>query len=460
MIREDGMSLQTPSPLETLDYSHGHVNGSPPVRGGDILASGFGMTVAAWIAAYISRIPMWPSPAPGQLTISLMLGMVLVGGFLAARYSAKGIGCALGAGAVSGLLDILVVGSVLHDAAKGNAVAPVAALWVGGSVLLNTLVAGVGGLIGMWMPSPNRSGVRWNAVFAAILACATLPLITAGGLVTAFGVGMAVPDWPQSYGYNMFLFPLSQMQSVHGNFYEHAHRLMGSLVGLTSLAVAIYVSVAERRGLVIGFAWAVFVSVCVQAVMGGLRVTENSIPLATLHGIFAQVVFAAMACLAAAGMRSPAQGELKAASGGFFSGALLVSLVVQLTLGALVRQRIDSLVLMHIIMAAGVTLLAITCGFRALVLPESPKPLKRTGIAIMVVVGVQLLLGIMALIFRAPPLPAETRTTVGAIWTTAHQANGALLLASSALLWFWDLRLMKSQRHEQMTLTKSAVPVV
>jgi cytochrome c oxidase assembly protein subunit 15 len=384
---------------------------------------------------------MLPAPVAGQVTITFVLAMVFIGGFLAARYSAKGIWAAVGAGALSGLLNILIVGSILHDAAKNSSLVPVAALWVGGSILLNAFVAGAGGLIGMLAPSPNRNAVRWNAIFPALLACTTLMLIIAGGFVTGFSAGMAVPDWPQSYGYNMFLFPLSKMQSVDGKFYEHSHRLLGSLVGLTSLAVAVYLTRIERRRWVKLFAWAIFVGVCIQGLMGGFRVTENSIPLATLHGIFAQVVFASMACLSAAGMRTPPVSEASGTSDRFFSGSLLGSLIVQLTLGALVRQRVDSLVLVHIMMAALVALLAITCGFRAIVLHGGLKPLKRVGIAIMVIVGIQLLLGIIALALRSPT--GEARTTLSALWTTAHQANGALLLVSCALLWFWDLRLLK-----------------
>src|SRR5437667_3258603 len=66
--------------------------------------------------------------------------------------------------------------------------------------------------------------------FAWVTLAATLGLICLGGLVTSHGVGMAVPDWPNSYGYNMFFFPVSQW--VGGIFYEHSHRLIASAVGL------------------------------------------------------------------------------------------------------------------------------------------------------------------------------------------------------------------------------------
>src|ERR1700742_2053384 len=72
---------------------------------------------------------------------------------------------------------------------------------------------------------------------ALLTTAATFPLIFMGGLVTSNGAGMSVPDWPNSYGYNMFTFPPSKW--IGGIFYEHTHRLMGSIVGMLSIALTI-----------------------------------------------------------------------------------------------------------------------------------------------------------------------------------------------------------------------------
>ena len=73
--------------------------------------------------------------------------------------------------------------------------------------------------------------------FAACLtALATLGLVGVGGLVTSHGVGMSVPDWPTSYGYNMFALPVS-VWLTGGVFYEHTHRLWASLVGVLVVAL-------------------------------------------------------------------------------------------------------------------------------------------------------------------------------------------------------------------------------
>src|SRR5690606_14917989 len=66
--------------------------------------------------------------------------------------------------------------------------------------------------------------------FAWALVATTFVLVIAGGTVTSRGVGLAVPDWPNSFGYNMFLFPPSMWRG--GIFWEHAHRLLGSVVGM------------------------------------------------------------------------------------------------------------------------------------------------------------------------------------------------------------------------------------
>src|ERR1041385_8923617 len=77
---------------------------------------------------------------------------------------------------------------------------------------------------------------RLHAI-AVLTACATFPLIFMGGLVTSHGAGMSAPDWPNSYGYNMFLFPPRLW--IGGVLYEHTHRLMGTVVGMLSIALCV-----------------------------------------------------------------------------------------------------------------------------------------------------------------------------------------------------------------------------
>lgn len=94
-------------------------------------------------------------------------------------------------------------------------------------------------------PAPRVNS--WLHRFALLTAVATLGLLGVGGLVTSHGVGMAVPDWPNTYGYNMFFFPFSKW--VGGVFYEHSHRLAASGVGLFTTILALWLYGTRARAL-------------------------------------------------------------------------------------------------------------------------------------------------------------------------------------------------------------------
>src|SRR5882672_4791279 len=117
---------------------------------------------------------------------------------------------------------------------------------------------------------------------ALATAIATFPLIFMGGLVTSHGAGMSVPDWPNSYGYNMFLFPPHLW--IGGILYEHTHRLVGTVVGMLSIALVIaswtsrWAGCRERW-----LAGAVLGAVIFQGVLGGLRVVLVKLDLAIVH---------------------------------------------------------------------------------------------------------------------------------------------------------------------------------
>ena len=81
--------------------------------------------------------------------------------------------------------------------------------------------------------------------FALATAAATFALVWAGGLVTSHGAGLAVPDWPNTYGYNLFFFPFSQW--LGGIFFEHTHRLIASGVGLLTTILALWMFGRKSR---------------------------------------------------------------------------------------------------------------------------------------------------------------------------------------------------------------------
>ena len=107
---------------------------------------------------------------------------------------------------------------------------------------------------------------------------------------------MAVPDWPNSFGYNMFLFPISRW--VGGVFFEHTHRLIASGVGLLTLIFCGLTLAIEDRRWVKVLAGIAVIAVIVQGVLGGLRVTEHSPLLGLLHGCVAQGFFSLAAVIA------------------------------------------------------------------------------------------------------------------------------------------------------------------
>src|SRR4051795_3878001 len=129
----------------------------------------------------------------------------------------------------------------------------------------------------------------WLHRIALLTAAATFPLIFMGGLVTSHGAGMSVPDWPNSYGYNMFLFPPRLW--VGGILYEHTHRLMGAIVGLLSIVLVICAWRMESRRWVRWLAYAVLGAVIFQGVLGGLRVVLVKLNLAIVHACVAQAFF-------------------------------------------------------------------------------------------------------------------------------------------------------------------------
>ncbi len=118
------------------------------------------------------------------------------------------------------------------------------------------------------------------------MAAATLLLIGSGGLVTSKGVGLAVPDWPTTFGYNMFLFPFSKW--VGGIFYEHTHRLIASTIGFLTIILAVWIwRVDSRRWLrVLGIV--AIAAVSLQGVLGGLRVKMLKDEIGIFHACLAQ----------------------------------------------------------------------------------------------------------------------------------------------------------------------------
>lgn len=127
-------------------------------------------------------------------------------------------------------------------------------------------------------------------LFAMLVAAATGVLIFAGGLVTSTESGLSVPDWPNTYGYFMFFFPLEKM--VGGIRYEHTHRLIASTVGLLILVLAAWLWRSETRVWVRRLGYIALAAVITQGILGGITVLWYlPDPISIAHASLAQIVF-------------------------------------------------------------------------------------------------------------------------------------------------------------------------
>ncbi len=190
------------------------------------------------------------------------------------------------------------------------------------------------------LPAKTNRALYW---FVVLTAVATFLLLGAGGLVTSHEAGMSVPDWPNSYGYNMFAFPPSKW--IGGIFYEHTHRLWATVVGLMTTILAIWLLVKDARSWMKWLGVAAFFGVVVQGVLGGLRVTLHMDNLGIFHGVVAQAFFALICAIALFTSRFwhelMARKDIVFVPRGLRSHVLFVTILIflQLALGATMRHQ-------------------------------------------------------------------------------------------------------------------------
>jgi cytochrome c oxidase assembly protein subunit 15 len=247
----------------------------------------------------------------------------------------------------------------------------------------------------------------------------------------------------------MFLYPFSRMTG--DIYYEHAHRLFGALVGLTTLVMAISLQRLERRRWVRALGWFALAMVVAQGILGGLRVTGQltlstspeamapNLGLAMVHGVFAQLFFATLVALGSftsATWRSGIEPLRRAAvrADRILVGLLVVLIGSQLVLGA-AQRHFHQLLMFHVVLGVAVVApLGVNAGIRAWTLNRGRRLLQRLGLALVAAVCVQLILGFGA--FAA--LESAGSLTV----RTTHQWFGAVLLALAVTLLCWSFRLL------------------
>jgi cytochrome c oxidase assembly protein subunit 15 len=390
---------------------------------------------------------------PGGLLLALLLACFLGGGWIAGRRTGDGFGAGLRVGAAASLINLLVLAGLLSGD-RPNTVLPSALLWIPGSVLAGAVLGAIGAAFGSGRAAARAPRANWTGAFAKVAAAATFFLLIVGGIVTGHEAGLAVVDWPNSYGYAMFLYPLSRMSA--GIYYEHAHRLFGTLVGLTTLVLAVHLQIVESRRWLKRCAWVALIVVVVQGILGGLRVTgrftmsdlpgatEPNLGLAVVHGVVGQSFFALMVAIAtftSTTWRAPATAATVGASdaGRPLSAALVLLLIVQIVVGAIQRHVAQGL-LVHITLGSLVAIIAGVVGAQAWARWRATPTLRRLGPSLGVLAAAQMLLGVAALLATTLTAGVTPRPLVDVVVTTIHQSAGAALLAVAVVVGVWARR--------------------
>lgn len=413
------------------------------VQFGYALVFGFAVAAVVWTTWFVTHLP-WVS-----LSEPMRAGGVIAAWVVAAAVLSRGctLAISIAGGLISALLGLLILGAKLIEPGQTAAAVPSAVLIGLAFLAMGGAIGLVGAVVGRALPRARPGDAL--AQFAVAAAATVAPLLFIGGLVTSTNSGMAVPDWPQTYGTNMFLYPLKGAGPAV--FLEHSHRLFGTLVGLSTLTLMIWTLSAERRKWVKMLAIIAFSLVVIQGVLGGARVLENKRLLAMLHGVLAQLTFGTIVGLAAAlspmfkavQRTDPIANPKKLR---IFVTAALHSTLLQLLFGAMYRHFRDKHSLFsHMGLAMVVLILALAAGFAARsVVGEHGglgKIMRRCGTWLLVVVLFQFILGWMTFSMGGKAVAADSPGQ--ALLRTVHQANGAALLAVAVLAFVWAKRLLR-----------------
>ncbi|MDX9759423.1 MAG: COX15/CtaA family protein [Bacteroidota bacterium] len=287
--------------------------------------------------------------------------------------------------------------------------------------------------------SPNAQ--RWLHRLAAILAVGTVLLIAKGGLVHSAGAGLSVPDWPTTYGENMFTYPVEKWTG--GIVYEHGHRLIASGIGVLTIVVMVMIWLYDDRRWLRWLGVGALVAVIVQGVLGGLTVLMR-LPTAVSvsHAMLAQSFLIATVLMAAATAREwrgPARPAQVRTSAGLrkLLLATVIFTFVQILLGAITRHTYSGMAIIDFPMNNGKVIPDFTHFGVAIQFAH------RVGAVILTAMiftqGIRILRSRELAALRGPAALAMAMVTVqfllGAtvIWTreaivpnTAHVAGGAL----------------------------------
>lgn len=295
------------------------------------------------------------------------------------------------------------------------------------------------------MDPVRPSSGPWPRRLAQALVVCTFGLLLAGGLVTTYRVGMAVPDWPTTFGQGMFSYPLAAMLEDSGVTIEHGHRLFASGVGVLCILMVLASVFGHASREVRVASVLTLLAVCAQGVLGGTRVLENSRGLAFLHGAFAQLIYGLVAALWV--LTSPrwaaARAQARPVDPALARAARTACLVVylQIVLGAWLRHsgRLDAMA-WHLAMALAALAAVVALGQRlAAAAATQGAPFATLRRWVLGALVAQIGLGVLALASILGPSGGfeGSVSLLEAVTATLHVAVGALLLAGcvASVLW-------------------------
>lgn len=318
----------------------------------------------------------------------------------------------------------------------------------------------------------------WTHRLATLLILIVFPLIWVGGLVTTYDAGMAVPDWPNTYGYNLFLYPVYDwFFGPWDLFVEHGHRLLASLAGLVTVILAVVAWRSDSRAWFRQLAVLTVGLVVLQGVLGGVRVLLANTNLAMVHGCTGPIYFVMAVALWVLSSRwwhrnsdSSEDRLQRTASNSIIwaSSIMLVGCTGQLVLGANLRHiAVDAspsfyqnLVVAHVLMAIAILIGSIMLAFLCLLKSFRRFGFGRYGVGLIVCVLIQISLGIGTWIVKygwpyiLGDLPFAAQFVVGEKnfvqmnIVTGHVAIGSLILAILTFILCRSIRVTEFRRRE------------
>jgi len=278
----------------------------------------------------------------------------------------------------------------------------------------------------------------WLHRLALLTASVTLVLMFVGGLVTNTGSALAVPDWPTTFGYSMFLYPWSRM--VGGIFYEHSHRLIGSVVGILTVTLAVWIWITEPRRWLRWLGGAAVMAVIVQGVLGGLRVIliSDGTTIAIIHGCLAQAFFAltvSVALFTSQGWKQEPEQIPGAEAGRLKRLSLLTTglIALQIIVGAILTHA-GLLLNAHLLFAVLVTIHVSMLAARILRHDRDDGTLVRPVIVLCSLLLLQLLLGLGLYVGRFTSFELPHGALTGLALPVIHRIAGAGMLATCLVL--------------------------